>query len=689
MDRNRQFCRSCEAVDVLPFDEHVMTKRHQLCVHKKEFSIYRASHGIYVNNLPPSVPKEEIVSFFAQYGTILSSMISDKNVYGIFEYKEKQVVSDLIAAKRVDFQGRIISVRARNPKPDNNFANEDPPKVNPDEAIHLLRSQTDIVSEIRALHGYLQPVSRDVFYAALCMDLKGVLSQYMNCMVYPFGSTVTGLDFSTSDVDAYVLVDPRDRICGKFTGDALARRLVEVIPPFLAASQLFAKVVSIPNANTPIVKCVHLRTGISCDINFKNMLGVCNSYLIKRYLSYNSRLNIALVIIKYWAKVHNLTGVGKFSNYAITVLFLFRFMQEPYNLPSVYTLQRNHHSNEQDGWDAGFEFGDFAVSNALSRLGVVELLTLFFKFYANYEYSDVVLCPFIGRSLERSAFVEGGELPVEYSRYKKRLATNGLYPTTPLCVQDCFELCRNITRAVRLQEFDEFVQLCKEGQTGLNSVHLYPIFYDSCYSDDDTFQFVLMETHKFKTHLGMTHNCLNNPRDSNEHFQDFVRTFMNRLLTQVYLLEVLVETPVNSGQVSGSPPTKLQKKSTHDFSVVFDCESHIDVWTSRSIIMKDHSKLKDEDVFDAEVRLSDYIANTLCRKIKTRQPLVKFKLSLVKDSEHERDVKVVIANKGANLYAYKDFSMIFIKFVRNFYHRYISSLIDKSTKTSEVDEKKE
>lgn len=682
-NRRPQLCRVCDSFDVLPFDEHIMTKQHQVSVHKQEFALYRTTHGIFVNNLPNAVPKEEIISFFATYGTLLSSMVSDKNVYGIFEYKDKEVVTKLIATKRVTFKGRSITIAPRTPKPAQKYVNEDAPKVNPDEAINLLRSQSDIIAEIVKLQHYLQPVSRDVLYAALCMDLKSVLARCMPCMVYPFGSTVTGLDFITSDVDAYVYVDPRDGVCGRITGDALARRLVEIIPQFLSSSQLFMNIVSIPNASTPIIKCVHGRTGIACDINFKNMLGVCNSYLIKKYLSYNRRLTLALVIIKYWAKVHNLTGVGKFSNYAITVLFLFCFMQKPFNLPNVFSLQQNHNSNQQDGWEAGFEFGNYTMNQALMKLGVAEIILEFFKYFASFNFADLVMCPYIGRSLERSVFQQGGQFPIEYDKYRERLATSGLYPTTPICVQDCFELCRNVTRAVRQQEFDEFVDLCNQGVKVLSennqNLHLYPIFFDTYCTDEDTFQFVLIETNKLNNHLRKN---LNNPNDNNESlFQNFVKDFITRLLTQVYLLDVIIDINESPNKISSSPPVKLQKKNfdNHDFNIVFECSSHIDVWTSRTVIAKDQSKIEDECIFDAEVRLSDYIANNICKKLKTKSPIVKFKVTLSKGDEIDRDVKVVLTNEGANLFAYKEFSILFVKFVKNFFQRYIQSIIIEKT----------
>ena len=78
-----------------------------------------------------------------------------------------------------------------------------------------------------------------------------------------------------------------------------------------------------------IVKCEDPKTGIKCDININEQLGLHNSMLIATYCQLNIYLRPLIVLIKQWAKSHGLNnpsgGPGlqaTFSSYALSMMVI-------------------------------------------------------------------------------------------------------------------------------------------------------------------------------------------------------------------------------------------------------------------------------------------------------------------------------------------------------------------------------
>ena len=75
-----------------------------------------------------------------------------------------------------------------------------------------------------------------------------------------------------------------------------------------------------------LVKFRDARSGISCDINVNDQLGVFNTLLISRYCELAPVLRPLLVALKHWAKplgLNNPSGRGaaaSFSSYALTLM---------------------------------------------------------------------------------------------------------------------------------------------------------------------------------------------------------------------------------------------------------------------------------------------------------------------------------------------------------------------------------
>lgn len=230
--------------------------------------------------------------------------------------------------------------------------------------------------------------------------------------------------------------------------------------------KLYSNIFAIAKAKTPIVKFIHKPTKITCDLSFKNALGVNNSAMVKFYLSMDPRLRPFLIIIKYWAKKNDLSGQGKFSNYALVMLALFYLQQlEHPIIPTVAALQEG--VNEKlivDDWECSINT-NISLPNSNTK-SVPELLCGFFKFCSNFDYGMKVICPLTGTSLLKSEFQTPEALPDAMRRYKEYVSGSGSDIVAfkfdcDMCIQDPFELRHNVTAGMTSKALENFKKYCE------------------------------------------------------------------------------------------------------------------------------------------------------------------------------------------------------------------------------------
>lgn len=266
----------------------------------------------------------------------------------------------------------------------------------------------------------------------------------LGCKAVPFGSIPTGLGIKTSDADCFIDIpvlfrQPNGNYVNK------AKRVL------MQYSNTFAEILAIPRANTPIVKFYHTPTETNCDVTFKTPLGTQNSRLVAFLLQSDPRLLPMSVIIKYWAKVHELSGTGKLTNYALTLMIVFYLQQAPHGLlPSVRRLQAGA-ALPLDHWDAGFAPDVARLPPRSDTSSISELLGGFFEYYALFNFDEMVICPYLGVPIKRDLFKETAKLPDEFERYKINVINHYVMPLryqTSIVVQDPFEQCHNVSSTV-------------------------------------------------------------------------------------------------------------------------------------------------------------------------------------------------------------------------------------------------
>lgn len=254
----------------------------------------------------------------------------------------------------------------------------------------------------------------------------------------PFGSIVTGMAITNSDADCYVQIperfkDPKESYVKK--AEALFRR----------HPHIFRQVMSIPRAKVPIVKFFHVPTKRECDLSFTSPAGVYNSELIGFMFTLDPRVLPLAIIIKYWSKVHNLTGTNLFSNYSLLMLIMF-YLQEVNVLPSVEWMQENAEPRYVDNWNSGFLANVHKYAHSENNSPLHRLLGGFFEYYSRFDFGKYVVSPFVGHPVERDCFKILRTVPKNFKLYKELCGENKskcLLIDSPFCIQDVFDHSRN------------------------------------------------------------------------------------------------------------------------------------------------------------------------------------------------------------------------------------------------------
>ncbi|XP_053608421.1 terminal uridylyltransferase Tailor-like [Plodia interpunctella] len=285
----------------------------------------------------------------------------------------------------------------------------------------------------------------------LFSDLEQTLREYWpGCIVMPFGSIVTGLGIKTSDADCYVylpeyLKSPGE--CYVMTAKHVLKRKPRIF------QQLFA----ITAARVPILKFFHVPTQCECDVNFNSLSGVRNSKLIAYLIHMDKRALQFAILIKYWSKVHKLTGTNLVPNYALIMMAIF-YLQQFNILPAVSVLQQDIDPEIVDNWDTSYNETYRHRTNNNQQL--YSLLGGFFEYYSTYQYKDNIICPYTGYSINRNLFKSLNLVPIDFKLYKDNLVGHKckmLQINSPMCVQDAFEHSRNTTMAVHPKLFHRFL----------------------------------------------------------------------------------------------------------------------------------------------------------------------------------------------------------------------------------------
>lgn len=98
--------------------------------------------------------------------------------------------------------------------------------------------------------------------------------------VYSFGSRIAGLAHRNSDLDIFMDIGGCFHVFQN-RADAESVQKLRLVEKSLKKNKSWKCMRSLVSARVPILKVIHNETGIECDINFSNSLGVINSALLE------------------------------------------------------------------------------------------------------------------------------------------------------------------------------------------------------------------------------------------------------------------------------------------------------------------------------------------------------------------------------------------------------------------------
>lgn len=561
-----------------------------------------------------------------------------------------------------------------------------------DDFVNQLKDVDDLVKQLEIFKSNLQVDFRKNYenYDRVYQDLYMSLSEYFPyCQINPFGSTVTGLCFRNSDVDVY--------ISGINKGDNSVQYLYS-IKDILNRSRKFVNIIVIAHAKIPIVKCIHKDTHINCDINLKNMLGVCNSKLIKYYINIDRKIKDMVVILKYWARVHKITGQNHlFTNYALCLMVIFFLQQKPYNLPSVLCLQKYNRFYKEDFWNGGFnELNVYRTTiETLMRSSLLEMLMGFFNFYFKFDYSKNVICPYLGKILEKEIFKTPEALPNYYNMYKEYVKIEGNHPLkleTCICIQDPFEHSRNTTSVILNTVLFSFVNFCELGYklcgAGTNNL-LYKLFTEdlnvekkiaqvSGSKDVGTFVIPMGKNMKYlQKKIQESNKSLDRIIAEREAWYETVVEFMKIVLKNFMGFEIQEDNE----EVPAKNMKENNQTNVHDSETVhFKCSGKLNLWDNRKNKLKE---LKSAE-FDKKNFVEKEIAITDCLKtgwgFNPTVKIVEFDFFL-KFSSDPPSADISIKKISCYKNTFRSFSSFFVSNVKAWFLQYEDMLNHECSQT--------
>uniref|UniRef100_A0A2M4CKY3 Putative s-m checkpoint control protein cid1 n=1 Tax=Anopheles darlingi TaxID=43151 RepID=A0A2M4CKY3_ANODA len=300
-------------------------------------------------------------------------------------------------------------------------------------------------------------------------QLQNILIEHFPSVVcYQFGSRSLGTASITSDIDVFVDLE------GTFYGRegkhdvSTPQEAVQVVKSILENTSLWVIEVASPKARVPLLKVVHLDTGMKCDLTFTDGLGYCNTKLLEYLVSLQPTCRALICYLKHWNIDSCLTS------YTIALMVVF-FYQCHGLLPSVEFLQRYPYCVKNiDCWNVGFS------TPPLSELGMIQcmepvsdLARNFFHFYSNqtdgFSWDTDIVCPFMGRlGITKKIFKDPNltEMPHEMVRYRYYMTKHEMETDylklfaydRPFVVQDPIDLSHNVAKGIAAVKAAKFIR---------------------------------------------------------------------------------------------------------------------------------------------------------------------------------------------------------------------------------------
>ncbi|KAG8229890.1 hypothetical protein J437_LFUL009754 [Ladona fulva] len=457
------YCEVCKMhiVNNQTWEEHILGVRHQ-----SSLKAVSEGTGIFIRGIDDSFKHQDLKSFFSRFGKIEEINMNKRRMFAIIEFSKRES-AELALSREIILHGKRLRIFPRKvhriPQNTNSVtaSTSTASKEEDNEESYVVPAYIPVDAfdvDLEKFVRYVEAKEMNCKVNMLCQSLKLALSSnFPGCQIYPFGSSVTGLAVKDSDVD--IFVDLGDKV----TVEA-ASNIVTRIKFMLNKFSEFSKTIAIPKAKVPIVKCFHKSTKLQCDINFQNPFGIHNSNLIKFFISLEPRLRNILMVLKYWAKTHELSGNGHLTSYAV-VMLLFYYLQQLPNpiLPTVQKLQSLcKEVLKVEDWECHFRCNIEDLDRKFHVDSSLQVLLDFFSFYSLFTFEEKVILLRLATAIPRNMIVEPQENSpwFEYKTILEKANAQLVNLDKPMSVLDPFVLNHNITAGMGLRDTNRFQIFC-------------------------------------------------------------------------------------------------------------------------------------------------------------------------------------------------------------------------------------
>jgi DNA polymerase sigma len=307
----------------------------------------------------------------------------------------------------------------------------------------------------------LQPSVQDLAqkYSVIKKDLEKMMNRVnnKNYEVLVFGSAVTGLAFKDSDFDFYIN-------CGASANKDASIKMINKLSGGIAKSEDggFRQAIRITGARVPILRCHHIKTGIVCDINFLNSMGVFNSAFLNYICNFHQLIHPLAMLVKFWTRCQG-PSFKILNSYCIINMLIYYLQQLKFPLlPPIIMFQEGIPENQIGPWNFAWNLDFPNISK--NKCDVWDLLAGFFKFYSSFAYERYVISPLYAKVFPRQQFENNFFEDNEQARYKFAVETLKHPPLqlkASLCVQDPFELNANIGKATPAATLENWKTHCR------------------------------------------------------------------------------------------------------------------------------------------------------------------------------------------------------------------------------------
>lgn len=441
------------------------------------------------------------------------------------------------------------------------------------------------------------------------------------------------------------------------------------------SSKVFTKIFPIPSAKMPIIKFVHKRTQINCDISFKHCTALFNTELVKFYVSMDTRFKTLMIILKYWMYKCKSRKVIQITNYSLSMLVIF-FLQQLKLVPTVIELQRKCKVPVTcKGWQVNFEKSvtSWDSNRHCENLGIPKLLEKFFEFYKNYDFDSFVICPFDGQSHNKKVFKDCKDLPATMSRYIDNVQNGKNFSwRSKVCLQDPIELNVNLTHNITAAQLDKFQSYACIYSTVVKDAanNNYQDLLKNLFSDHKTNIATVTKQVSFSIYPN-EFSAISSAEDIKENYIFIKNNWFD--LTFAMIEEYLEKVLNFKLQISQSE--KDSQKENFKISLNSSTENHPSIFlhcTGNYCLWKDRKQVKilrDISPLEKEIEMSKILLESKQSEI-THTIKIDFKCAVTKKVDSNSFIDLTLINQGCARSIFAD--------VAHFLSSHMTSVIKKN-----------